>query len=73
MCDRYGQNLEIGDRVIVATLNRKSARLREGRVMRFKTCAGGVSAGIRTEAGGNTTVGPQSVVKIPTSIAPDPD
>jgi hypothetical protein len=65
MTDRYGQNLEVGDRVVVATLNYGRAHLREGLIMRFKTHRGQTSAGIRTEAGGNTTVGPSSLVKIP--------
>lgn len=64
MTDRYGQTLEVGDRVVVATLNYGRAHLREGKIMRFKTAHGRTAAGIRTEAGGNTTVGQDSLVKL---------
>ena len=64
MTDRYGQNLEVGDRVIIATLSHGSAHLREGKIMRFKVAHGNTYAGIRTEAGGNTTVRSPNLVRL---------
>lgn len=68
MQDRYGQDLEVGDRVVIATLSHGSAHLREGTIRRFKTSGKTISAGIRTEAGGNTTVGSASLVRLPDGI-----
>ena len=65
MVDRYGQELNIDDRVIVATLAGKSANLREARIVKFKNHQGAISAGVRTEAGGSTTVRSARIVLLP--------
>ncbi len=64
MKDRYDNQLEIGDTVLVACLSGKSAHLREAIVKDFATSYGTEYAKVRTEAGGSTRVKSGSIVKV---------
>lgn len=64
MKDRYGNQLEIGDTVLVACLSGKSAHLREAVVRDFTISCGSERAKVRTEAGGSTQASSRSIVKV---------
>jgi hypothetical protein len=64
MKDRYNNQLEIGDTVLIACLRRKSAYLREAVIKDICLYQGREYAKVTTEVGGSTRVGPDRVAKV---------